>query len=176
MGVVRLREEMAPRPRTRVSCTELATKLLMSQEGLLYPPLHEELSLISEPTPTATRVVPFPVLQVASFPARPCTQYTRRRTQEAHRPNRGWMGQLGCTVCHKQAHTAPSVAPSPPPSLLVSLWLVLPLCFAKTHPPPPRRACFHPSHTKTALKRIFSPPQGGSDPPVVEFSIITGKV
>ena len=39
-----------------------------------------------------------------------------------------------------------------------------------------RRACFHPSHTKTALKRIFSPPQGGSDPPVVEFSIITGKV
>ena len=135
-------------------------------EGFLYrtcnkiahvPPLHEELSLISEPTPTATRVVPFPVLQVASFPARPCTQYTRRRTQEAHRPNRGWMGQLGCTVCHKQAHTAPSVAPSPPPSLLVSLWLVLPLCFAKTHPPPPRRACFHPSHTKTALK-IFLPP------------------
>ena len=90
MGVVGFREEMAPRPRTRVSCTELATKLLMSQEGLLYPPLHEELSLISEPTPTATRVVPFPVLQVASFPARPCTQYTRRRTQEAHRPNGGW--------------------------------------------------------------------------------------
>ena len=65
MGVVRLREEMAPRPRTRVSCTELATKLLMSQEGLLYP-LHEAslVSLMSEPTPTAIRVVSFPVLQV----------------------------------------------------------------------------------------------------------------
>ena len=120
MGVVRLREEMAPRPRTRVSCTELATKLLMSQEGLLYP-LHEAslVSLMSEPTPTVMMndshtcgVLPRPTSVLPST-----RLYTRRRTQEAHRPNRGWMGQLGCTVCQKQSHTAPSVAPSP---LLVS--------------------------------------------------------